>query len=269
MRILKEALKKIFAALGYELSRSSGQRVSFSNFANLAHAYEQRLNESCNLIAENELRSKLLARLLGTPPSEAYFIIHALSKCKDVSGDVCEFGVAQGETSALIANEIHSSTKVLHLFDSFEGLPKPTEKDQLKDDIFSLGSIEAYTGTMSCPEEMVRARLRAIAFPMQRFVIHKGFIEQVLTRDLNLPKEISFAYVDFDFYAPIKLTLDFLHRTTAVGAIIIVDDYDFFSTGVKTAVDKFLEEKNTSAMIYDCFVPNTRYGCFAVLTRRS
>lgn len=268
MRILKDALKKALAVLGYELRRSSRQRVSFSNFDNLAQAYEQLLNESRDLIVPNEIRTQLLARLLGTPPSEAYFIVHALAKCKDVRGDVCEFGVAQGETSALIANEIQSSNKALHLFDSFEGLPKPTEKDQLKDDIFSLGSMEAYTGKMSCPEEMVRTRLSAISFPPKRVVIHKGFIDQVFRDDINLPKEVSFAYVDFDFYEPIRLTLDFLHRTTPTGAIIIVDDYDFFSTGVKAAVDEFLEEKNSSAMSYECLVPNTRYGCFAVLTRR-
>ena len=267
MRILKEALKKAIVYFGYELYSLSEQRVSFNNFVNLAQAYEQRLNESGNIIVANEIRSKLLARLLGTQPSEAYFIVHALAMSKDVRGDVCEFGVAQGETSALIANEIQSGNKVLHLFDSFEGLPKPTEKDKLKDDIFSLGSMEAYSGTMLCPEEMVCARLRAISFPAQRFVIHKGFIDQVLRDDSSLPKEVSFAYVDFDFYDPIKLTLDFLHRRTSTGAIIIVDDYDFFSTGVKTAVDEFLEEKNSSAIIYECLVPDTRYGCFVVLTK--
>jgi len=154
------------------------------------------------------------------------------------------------------------------LFDSFEGLPKPTEKDKLNDDIFSLGSMEAYTGTMSFPEEMVRTRLTAISFPPHRFVIHKGFIDEVLRHDSNLPKEVSLAYVDFDLYEPTKLTLDFLHRATSAGAIIIVDDYGYFSTGVKVAVDEFLEEKNSSAMIYECLVPNTRYGCFAVLTRK-
>jgi O-methyltransferase len=268
MRIMRELLRKALALLGYELHRSSGERVYFNNFVNLAQAYEQRLNESNNLISANEIRLKLLARLLGTLPSEAYFIVHALYKCKDVRGDVCEFGVAQGETSALIANEIESSNKVLHLFDSFEGLPEPTEKDQLKDDIFSLGTMKAYTGKMSCPEEMVRTRLKRISFPTQRFVIHKGFIDKVFIDDSNLPKEVSFAYVDFDLYEPIKLTMDFLHRTTSPGAIIIVDDYNFFSTGAKTAVDEFLEEKNSSALIYECLVPNTQYGYFAVLTRR-
>lgn len=268
MRFLKETIKKALAGLGYELYRSSEPRVSYGNFVNLAQAYEQHLNEAGYLIAANEIRLKLLPRLLGTPPSEAYFIIQALAKCKEVLGDVCEFGVAQGETSALIANEIQSSIKALHLFDSFKGLSKPTVKDQLKDDIFSLGSMEAYTGAMSTPKVMVCARLKAISFPSQRIFIHEGFIDQVLRSNSNLPQKVSFAYVDFDLYEPIKLALDFLHQTISIGGIIIVDDYDFFSTGVKTAVDEFLEEKNLSEMNYECFVPNIQYGCFAILTKR-
>jgi len=266
---LKEAIRKTLAACGYELRRIAERSVRFENFANLAIAYEQRLNECDNLIITNEIRPKLLARLLGTPPSEAYFIVQALAKCKDLTGDVCEFGVAQGETSALMANEIaDSSDKRIHLFDSFEGLPKPSDKDQLKDDIFSLGHIEAYAGTMSCPEDMVRSRLDAISFPSTRYVIHKGFIEQLIHEDKGMPKEVCFAYVDFDFYEPIKIALDFLHRVTPIGAIIIVDDYDFFSTGVKMAVDEFVESKMSTGTVYDCQVPNKRYGHFAVLTRR-
>lgn len=270
MRIMKSAIVKTLAALGSKLTRSMSGSVPFENFVNLTKAYEQRLNEDDDLILPNEIRPRLLARLLGTPPSEAYFIVQALSKCNDVPGDACEFGVAQGETSALIANEIAlSGNKRLHLFDSFEGLPKPSGKDQLKDDIFSLGSIEAYTGSMSFPEDMVRGRLDAISFPAERYVIHKGFIEQLIHEDTVLPKEVSFAYVDFDFYEPIKITLDFLHHVTPSGAIIIVDDYDFFSTGAKTAVDEFVDSKKSVGADYECFIPNTCYGHFAVLTKEA
>lgn len=273
MRILKNAISNTLKVFGYELRRSTNRSATnaarFENFANLAIAHEQRLNDDEDLILPDEIRPKLLARLLGTPPSEAYFIVQALAKCKDVPGDVCEFGVAQGETSALIANELaRSSNKRLHLFDSFEGLPKPSDKDRLKDDIFSLGSIEAYTGTMSCPEDMVRSRLDAISFPASRYVIHKGFIEQLIHEDKALPNEVCFAYVDFDFYEPIKVALDFLHRVTSSGAMIIVDDYDFFSTGAKTVVDEFLEAKRSMGIVYECHVPNTRYGYFAVLSRK-
>jgi hypothetical protein len=241
----------------------------FNNFANLSQIYEHVLNlsDGNHPILRNDVRPKLLTRLLGTPPSEAYFIVQGLAKTSSINGAVCEFGVAQGETSALIANEIVRSNKMLHLFDSFEGLPKPSDKDKLKDDIFSLGNMDAYTGTMAYPTDMVKARLAAVSFPSERYVIHKGFIENLIHTDKQMPSSVSFAYVDFDFYEPIKLTLNFLHNVTSSGSVIVVDDYDYFSTGAKTAVDEFLTEKNSAGLLYECFVPPTQFGSFAVLNR--
>jgi O-methyltransferase len=71
------------------------------------------------------------------------------------------------------------------------------------------------------------------------------------------------------FYEPIKIALDFLDKTTPPGAMILVDDYDFFSTGAKAAVDEFLAEKNSNKMVYDCFIPDKEYGYFAVLSKKS
>jgi len=275
LRIIKNVIKKVLHYFGYKLQPLypvPGQRlpepqITLKNFLNLSKAYEQYLNNPDSIIEQNDVRPYLLSRLTGTLASEAYFIIHALAKCKDLDGAICEFGVGGGETSALIANEILSSNKVLHLFDSFEGLPKPTEKDKLKDDIFSLGSIEAYTGTMSSPEKMVRDALSRISFPSEKYFVHKGLIKEVLKVNTDLPKKVSFAYVDFDFYEPIKLALEFLDKTTSKGSIIIVDDYDYFSTGAKMAVDEFLYEKNSDQKKYESFLPNVNYGRFMVLTR--
>jgi hypothetical protein len=47
-----------------------------------------------------------------------------------------------------------------------------------------------------------------------------------------------------------------------------VDDYNFFSTGGKTAVDEFVEAKRLIGTVYECLVPNTCYGHFAVLSRK-
>jgi len=267
---MKNTIRRMLAAVGYELRRTTTTSVPFENFANLAKAYERRLNDDGGVpIPRDENRARLLARLMGTPPSEAYFLVQALAACRGIPGDVCEFGVAQGETSALIANEIAGlSGKRLHLFDSFEGLPKPTDKDRLKDDIDSLGSMGAYTGGMSYPDDMVRRRLAAIAFPPDRYAIHKGFIEQLIPVDKDLPGQVSFAYVDFDFYEPIKVALEFLHGVTSPGSVVIVDDYDYFSTGAKTAVDEFVEAKKVAGTTYEAFVPDKSLGHFAVLTRR-
>lgn len=245
------------------------------NFVSLARVYEHQMG-----LPVNDRRASLLARQYGTPPAEALDILACLSRTQYVQGSVCEFGCAQGETSALIANEILAPAgipqgeKVFHIFDSFEGLPKPTDKDRLKDDIFKLGSMEAYAGTMACPEDMVRARLEAVGLPRHRYQLHKGFVEDVLppaTGPFILPTQVSFAYVDLDLYEGIKVTLDWLHTITPPGAIILVDDYDFFSTGAKTAVDEFLAERyrgNADVPAYDMVVPDTAYGYFAVLTKR-
>jgi O-methyltransferase len=269
MKLPRKAIKRLLAGLGFKLIRDNGDLVSFENFVNLSRAYELQLNElrGVKALDENEIRPKLLARLKGTPPSEAYYIVESLAKTRSIVGDVCEFGVAQGETSALIANEIKDLRKTLHLFDSFEGLPKPSDKDMLIDDIFSLGSMEAYTGTMSSPETMVKSRLEAVSFPPSRYSIHKGFIEDLILRDRNLPAQVSFAYVDFDFYTPIKIALNYLHDVTSEGSIIIVDDYDHFSTGAKSAVDEFAEEKSSVGNAYEVVIPDKGFGHFAILSK--
>lgn len=262
-------MQRALSSAGFELTRLTESRVRYENFANLCRSYEQLLRESGEALPDREARFRLMGRLLGTPPGEAYSIVRALAASEGLAGDVCEFGVAQGETSALIANEIVDGEKTLHLFDSFQGLPAPTEKDTLKDDIFGLGAMGAYAGRMSCPEDMVRGRLAAIGFPPHRYVLHKGFIDTVLQRAEALPQAVSFAYVDFDFYEPTRLTLEFLDQVLTDGAKIIVDDYDFFSTGAKAAVDEFVAARRGTEGAYHCDVPDTRCGHFAVLRRAS
>ena len=56
----KKTINKTLGAVGYELHRSSEQRVNFNNFANLAHVYEMQLNESGSPIVSDEIRIRLL-----------------------------------------------------------------------------------------------------------------------------------------------------------------------------------------------------------------
>ncbi|MFV1992200.1 MAG: TylF/MycF/NovP-related O-methyltransferase, partial [Acidimicrobiales bacterium] len=254
MRSLNRLVNSVLGSLGFRIipisrephESSEMSPNTFDNFTSLAIAYEQLHNENhgSGAIPADDLRPLLLSRLQGTRPGEAYHIIECLSLTKSIRGDVCEFGVAQGETSALIANEIRDTDKVLHLFDSFQGLSKPTGKDQLRDDIFSLGSIEAYEGSMAYPQKAVLSSLAALQFPEDRLVIHPGFIETTISTDAQLPNHISLAYIDFDLYQPITTALRFVAEALLPGGVIIVDDYDHFSTGAKIAVDEFFSEQN-------------------------
>ena len=220
--------------------------------------YENLHNEinAKDYLPTNKKRITLLGKLELINPSEAYNILSAIQKSKKVPGDVCEFGVARGITSAVIANEIKSGDKNFHLFDSFEGLSKPSDKDVLVWDSLSLGSVEAYEGAISYPKKQVLRRLKNIGFPSKRIFIHEGYIENVINENIDLPIAVSFAFVDFDLYEPIRDALNFLHNNTSKGAIVIVHDYAGFMTGPKKAVDEFLLEKNSIEPAYNISFPS-------------
>jgi hypothetical protein len=230
----------------------------------IAELYQFYSNELLNdLSAIDSKKQVLLNQLLGTSIGEAFYILNAINQTKQIEGDICEFGVAQGSTSALMANEISNTNRKIWLFDSFEGLPKPSQEDELIHDIFNLGSIEAYHGQMSNKRELVEAKLNAIDFPENRIEIVPGFIEETIVGK-HLPKKVSFAYVDFDFYEPIKIALEYLDKCMDSGAIIVVDDYQFFSSGVEKAVQEFLESSESN---YEFTLPVQTAGKFCLLRK--
>lgn len=264
-KIIPLPIKKSIAwgmnKLGYSKSNAEYQAKYVTLIKEVEGLYQNFVFN--NLQLSDDTRIKMLSRLLGTEIGEAIYLLNYLNESLAVDGDVCEFGIAQGATSALMANEISKTSKNIWLFDSFEGLPEPSKQDVLKDDIFKIGSIEAYKGTMSCKIDLVKGRLNEIGFPPSMTKIVHGFIEQTI-KSADLPAKVCFAYVDFDFYEPIKIALDFLDKVVQKSGIIIIDDYDFFSTGVKTAVDEFIA---TNQGKYDFSLPIPAAGHFCIIKR--
>jgi len=199
-----------------------------------------------------------------TPVPEAMHLLNWLQSACEGPGDVCEMGVAQGYTSALIANEIRDSDRTFWLYDSFEGLSAPTPEDVLIDDIFELGAIDKYTNTMAFPQDLVRARVRSVGFPESRTRVVAGYIRPDLADD-QLPEQVAFAYLDFDLYEPILIGLELMHPRTRSGSILMVDDYKFFSTGVEQAVVEFMQAHPGE---YELFEVPQAIGGFCALKRR-
>ncbi|MCA1817684.1 MAG: TylF/MycF family methyltransferase [Acidobacteria bacterium] len=274
-KIIARTINKALKPAGLRVSRAGGAGAGGGGGLVAGHVnagnYMKLLEEVQGIFSElvfpslppREHRTRLLAELLGTGISEAMYLLNYLHESVRYEGDVCEFGVAQGATSALLANEIYPTGKNIWLFDSFQGLPKPSEKDQLIDDIFDLKTMKNYEGTMSCPLDMVEGRLKAISFPPERVRIVPGFIEETI-RNPPLPERVCFAYIDFDFYNPILVALNFLDQRLPVGGAVVVDDYGFFSSGAKTAVDEFAGEHRDT---YEVIHPPKFAGHFCILRR--
>jgi hypothetical protein len=211
-------------------------------------------------LPEDDRRTALLAELYGTTISEAFFLLSYLRGVLELEGDVAEFGVAHGATSALIANEILHTGKTLWLFDSFAGLPAPTEEDVLIDDWLNLGSMEAYEGTIAYDAGHVRARLDRLGFPPERTRIVPGDIEETVEHAREA--RFAFAYVDFDFYRPIRTVLELMRDRLVPGGALVVDDYGHFSAGVQQAVDEFVAANPRFSLI----LPPKWAREFAILT---
>lgn len=210
-------------------------------------------------------RFALMCALDGTQPIEGFYVLDALHRSLPLEGDVCEFGVAYGATSALLANEIlDRNDKALWLFDSFQGLSKPGQKDVLINDIMNLGSMERYEGMMAYTQREVSGRVLATGITPQRLKIVPGFIEESIRRS-ELPPRVCFAYIDFDLYDPILATLRFLDQRVEPGARVVVDDYGFFSAGAQAAVDEFVAANGGR---WEMRLPPEFAGHFAILWKR-
>jgi O-methyltransferase len=208
-------------------------------------------------LPEDPDRDLFLARLLGTTVPEGIYITNFLHLSLCSPGDVCEFGVAQGATSALLANEIKRKGRALWLYDSFDGLPESTSEDELPP-----ASIKH---AMATPERLVHARLRQPPLCFENYHVVKGYFKNLA--GTPGPENISFAYVDFDLFAPILDALDFVHpRLTGNGAIIVDDYGDGSWAGARKAVQQFLSVHSRE---YSLLLPPEPYGNFCVLTRIS
>ena len=256
----KDLIKLLFNRFGFQIG-------GFNKYKDLIREMEGLYRELVfkEFQPLDDVSLDLMATLIGTNISEAIYILHYLNNSLALEGDICEFGVAQGATSALMANEIKGTRKNIWLFDSFKGLPKPSEKDTLIDDIFNLGSIEAYEGTMAFGLDQVKRRLKDINFPFSRVRIVPGFIEETIKLP-NLPRQICFAYIDFDLYEPISIALSFVNEVLQPNGFVVVDDYDFFSAGAKIAVEEFMALHKEN---YSLTLPLQSAGKFCLLQKIS
>ena len=110
----------------------------------------------------------------------------------------------------------------------------------------------------------MRDKLALVPFPPSRTRIVKGWIDRTLAGP-DVPGAVAFAYVDFDFYEPIRLALAFLDRVMPPGGFVVVDDYGFFSEGAQLAVDEFVAAWGGGWTLH---MPVPAAGKFCILERR-
>lgn len=161
-----------------------------------------------------------------------------------MEGDIVECGTWNGGASAMIARSYADSgaktKRTIWLFDSFEGLPPPTEKD-------SKGEQECYfKGFCKGALENIKDIYKKLGVSMDNVRIVKGWLETTLKQEI--PEQIALLHVDTDWYDCVKAPLDALYPKVVPGGFVVVDDY-WFHQGCKAAVTDFIKEQQLEGKI--------------------
>lgn len=135
--------------------------------------------------------------------SQRDLIVYSLGEIK-VEGHYLEFGVFKGGTIRFIARRI--GNRLIHGFDSFEGLPTPWTG-------FNLGT-RAFDMKRRLPRVPGNVRL------------HQGWFEDTLPEWVKSnPGPIAFIHVDCDLYSSTRTILTQLGDRLVPGTVILFDEY--------------------------------------------
>ena len=154
-----------------------------------------------------------------------------------VEGGVVECGVWNGGSAALLASAARRRRceRECWLFDSFEGLPPPTERDPEPVRSFY------FRGWNKGDESRVREIWRRLRLPGERLHIRRGWFQDSFPRSAVGP--IAILHIDSDWYDSVKLCLEWWYDRVQPGGAVILNDYNLYS-GANEAVHDFLRERS-------------------------
>jgi len=196
----------------------------------------------------NELYKSGL-ELTGTPDrgdrrkARFYNLVQWLRYSADLPGSVAECGCWRGLSSYLMCNFLSKwqndfDGTGVHIFDSFEGLSEPNEKDFIQIPIANRsrelqGMPFKPQGAYAAEIEFVRKVLKD--YPNIELI--QGWVPEVLSSQPE--RSYRFVHIDLDLYEPIKGAVEYFLSRMVPGGIIISDDYgSLFWPGAKKALDE-------------------------------
>lgn len=157
--------------------------------------------------------------------NEAYQIFMAVVRTAKINGEIAEVGVYKGGSAKIISEA--KGNKILHLFDTFEGLPSISEVDNPK---------QFQKGDYAASFENVKNYLKKY----QNVHLYKGFFPSTSLPINNFM--FSFVHLDLDLYESTLDSIKFFYPRMNKGGIIISHDY-IDASGVRKAFDEFFEDK--------------------------
>lgn len=193
-----------------------------------------------------------------TGPERLWALLQSVRylEANEISGDFVECGVWKGGSSFLMAKALQmlgGADRNLWLFDTFNGVVEPTERDIALDGTSAKVLMERDKDRKKtsdiwaiAPETEVRDNMSRSGYPLRQISFVRGDVKDTLQSETLPP--VALARLDTDWYDSTKHELAMIMPSMVSGGVVIVDDYGHFS-GSRQAVDEWLREANLKPLL--------------------
>lgn len=231
---MKKVVKSVLNSLGYQITKVSPPPVAVENWPFDCTEADLRILRAIAGSTMTSINNQM--QLINA----VRYLVRAR-----VPGCFVECGVWRGGSSMAIAMVLGQESEFnrdIYLFDTFEGMPPPCEKDTRFDDTAANTLLnqdpkkQGYIWAIAGLEE-VQANVFSSGYPKEKIHFIKGPVEETL---LNEPSEgpVALLRLDTDWYESTKCEMEHFFPRVARGGIVILDDFGYWQ-GARRAVEEY------------------------------
>jgi hypothetical protein len=167
---------------------------------------------------------------------------------RNIPGSIVECGVWRGGSMMAVARTLMElgSIRPLLLFDTFEGMTRPTDVDV---DLRGGRAIDRYmidpsAGSVSLND--VAGNMELTGYKPDHITYVKGKVEETIPK--QAPAQIALLRLDTDWYESTLHELVHLYPRLCPGGVLIIDDYGHFM-GARKATDQYFSERGREVLL--------------------
>jgi hypothetical protein len=163
-----------------------------------------------------------------------------------IPGDFVECGVWRGGSMMAVARVLLKAldtSRTLHLFDTFEGMPTPSAEDFVEADGTAAQDLLASEDPQQslvwaiAGLDLVKRNMESTGYPSGRIHYVPGKVEDTIPA--QAPDQIALLRLDTDWYESTRHEMLHLFPRLVPGGVLVLDDYGHWA-GARKAVDDYL-----------------------------
>ena len=173
---------------------------------------------------------------------------------RGIPGAIVECGVWRGGSAVLCARALQGegvTDRDLYLYDTYEGMVEPTDKDvnhkgETAHSKWERDQADDHNEWCYAALDVVRANMARTGYPAERIHYVEGKVEDTIPG--VAPEQVALLRLDTDLYESTLHELQHLWPRLSPGGILIIDDYGHWE-GSREATDEYFADRDDAPLL--------------------